>query len=709
MFGIRGKLIAPLLITAAAVFILVQLVLKPGWIDSEHSALISQQQQLLATLGNNLTDQVLSGDYAAMHNLLNTELEVKNKDWRALTVSLEDGTQVYPLEKTKNNFLDTSYIDFISHKLVHDGKQLANIKLYVDWSRQAEIVNRHISDIEYLLFSAFFLLLIAALTVQSMLIRMPLEKLERAASELVQGNYDTEISQGGQDEIGRLGRTFMKMRQGIMENEKALKQAASEATIAEKLLQDNQHALIKEHAIVSTALDETKALNIKLEHTQNELEHFKKALDEHAIVSIADEKGDITFVNEKFCQISGYSREELLGHNHRMLKSGAHSEEYYDALWNNISAGEIWHGDLCNMTKSGDLYWVDASIVPFLDDNGTPYKYVAIRTDITKEKNAVERLKTKTGEIRRAHAKLKQSHQQALQSEKLASVGQLAAGIAHEINTPIQFVGDNTRFLQEAFIDISSVVKAYEALAETIEDKAAGNELLVKAKALSEEVEVDYLVAEVPNAIEQTLEGIERVSKIVLSMKEFSHPGSDQKEVVDINHAIQSTITVSRNEWKYNAELITDFDETLTAVPCFVGELNQVVLNIIINASHAIQDSNKAKDSQGTITISTRQEDNYAVVRISDTGAGMSESVRKRIFEPFYTTKGVGKGSGQGLAIAYSVIVEKHHGKIDVESTPGKGTTFIIRLPMTEPENDYLTDENCPGEPVLSVVNSGAT
>lgn len=708
MLGVRSKLIAPLLVTATIVFLLVQLVLKPGWIESEHNDLISQQKELLGTLGNSVTEQILSGDYAAMYSLIDTELKLKTRDWRAMTIFLEDGTQVYPLEKETNEFLDNNYIDFISHKLALDGKPLANIQLYVDWSRQVEIVDQHISDIEYLLLSAFFMLLVAALTVQSMLIRMPLEKLERAASELVLGNYDLEIPQGGQDEMGRLSRTFMKMRESIMKNETALKQAASEAAIAERLLQENQHALIREHAVVSTALDETKALNEKLQHTQNELEHFKKALDEHAVVSIADEKGDITFVNERFCQISGYSRDELIGNNHRMLKSDMHNDEYFKDLWKNLSRGEIWHGDLCNMKKSGEPYWVDASIVPFLDDDGKPYKFVAIRTDITDEKKAVERLKAKTDEIKRAHAELKQSHQQALQSEKLASVGQLAAGMAHEINTPIQFVGDNTRFLQEAFADLNSVIKAYESLATTIAFNDADNELLIKVKHLSDEVEVDYLVDEVPNAIKQTLDGIERVSKIVLSMKEFSHPGSDQKEVIDISHAIQSTITVSRNEWKYNAELITDFDESMTAVPCFAGELNQVVLNIIINASHAINDSKKEQDSLGTITICTRQEKNYAVIQISDTGTGMPASVRKRIFEPFYTTKGVGKGTGQGLAIAYSVIVEKHGGKLDVESTPGKGTTFTIRLPMTEHEDVCITNEESYDASAPKFVSSGS-
>jgi signal transduction histidine kinase len=231
-------------------------------------------------------------------------------------------------------------------------------------------------------------------------------------------------------------------------------------------------------------------------------------------------------------------------------------------------------------------------------------------------------------------------------------------------------------------------------------------ELLTKAAKLSEEVEVDYLAEEVPRAIAQSLEGVERVSKIVLSMKDFSHPGSDHKEIIDINHAIQSTITVSRNEWKYNAELKTDFDEKVNAVPCYVGEFNQVILNIIVNASHAIDDA-RQNDELGTISISTRQEEEFAEVRISDTGTGMPESVKKRIFEPFFTTKVVGKGSGQGLAIAYAVIVEKHGGSLDVESKPGEGTTFIIRLPMKTSTNNDKTETEMNKETELKLVQGG--
>ncbi len=226
------------------------------------------------------------------------------------------------------------------------------------------------------------------------------------------------------------------------------------------------------------------------------------------------------------------------------------------------------------------------------------------------------------------------------------------------------------------------LVAAYEELGNAANEGKALPELINRVQTLSEEVEVDYLAEEVPSAINQSLEGVERISKIVRSMKDFSHPGSDHLESIDLNHSIESTINVSRNEWKYVAEMVTELDTGLSLVPCYPGELNQVILNIIVNAAHAIADSRDESDPLGTITISTKQVDEDVEIRIADSGSGMPEEVKKRIFEPFFTTKGVGKGTGQGLAIAYAVIVDKHKGSVTVDSEPGEGTTFVIRLPM---------------------------
>jgi len=272
---------------------------------------------------------------------------------------------------------------------------------------------------------------------------------------------------------------------------------------------------------------------------------------------------------------------------------------------------------------------------------------------------------------------------QLQQSQKMEAIGQLAAGIAHEINTPTQFVGDNTRFFQDSFDDLIDIIKIYKKLIEASKSGSLTDKLIQTAEERIEEFDLDYLEEEIPVAIQHTLKGVGRIAKIVQAMKIFAHPGGEEKEPADINKSIEKTITISRNEWKYVAELITDFDDSLSSVPCFQAELNQVILNLIVNAAHAIAEANKDNPTQmGKIRISTLREDNWAKIYISDTGSGIPEEIRHKIFDLFFTTKEPGKGTGQGLAISHSVIVEKHKGTITLESREGKGTTFIISLPL---------------------------
>jgi len=276
---------------------------------------------------------------------------------------------------------------------------------------------------------------------------------------------------------------------------------------------------------------------------------------------------------------------------------------------------------------------------------------------------------------------------QLMQAQKLKSIGQLAAGIAHEINTPTQYVGDNTRFFQDAFKDLTQLIKKYGELFEAVKTGTVNEDLLHKVDKEVKETEVGYLMEEIPTAIQQTLEGVKRIAEIVLAMKEFSHPGTGEKTAIDINKAIESTLTVARNEWKYVAEMVTSFDPSLPLVPCFPGEFNQVILNMIINAAHAIADVvGDGSQKKGTITVSTRRDGDYAEIRIRDTGAGIPEEIQSRIFDPFFTTKEVGKGTGQGLAISHSVIVEKHDGNITFHPELNRGKTFIIRLPIEPKE-----------------------
>jgi two-component system NtrC family sensor kinase len=275
---------------------------------------------------------------------------------------------------------------------------------------------------------------------------------------------------------------------------------------------------------------------------------------------------------------------------------------------------------------------------------------------------------------------------QLAQAQKLESIGQLAAGIAHEINTPIQYVSDNTRFFQSAFKDLVRVLNKYAETLGGPPGQEKREALYPELEGLIREIDLEYYLEEIPRAIDQTLEGVEQVSRIVRSIKAFAHPGPAEKKYLDINQAIENTILVSRNEWKYVAELVTELDPNLPPVPCIPGDFNQVILNLIVNAAQAIaekvgDDSNK----KGWIRIRTNSDGPWAEIQIEDNGPGIPEAIRSRIFDPFFTTKEVGKGTGQGLAISHTAIVEKHGGSIAVESEEGQGTVFIIRLPLEEP------------------------
>ncbi len=270
-------------------------------------------------------------------------------------------------------------------------------------------------------------------------------------------------------------------------------------------------------------------------------------------------------------------------------------------------------------------------------------------------------------------------------SQKLEAIGHLAAGIAHEINTPTQYIGDNTTFLRDVFAQSTALIRTLQGHLERIRE-GTGSHAEEARQALDalEAGDVDYLEEEIPKAIQQTLEGVARVSKIVGAMKDFSHPGGDSASIIDLHRAIESTVTVSRGEWKSVANLETEFAPDLPLVSCYPGEINQVILNLVVNAAHAIAASRKSLETTepGLIRIGTRLLPGEVEIWVSDDGTGIPAEIQDRIFDPFFTTKPVGKGSGQGLSIVHAVITEKHKGRITLESSPGKGTTFHLFLPL---------------------------
>jgi PAS domain S-box-containing protein len=312
----------------------------------------------------------------------------------------------------------------------------------------------------------------------------------------------------------------------------------------------------------------------------------------------------------------------------------------------------------------GEVVWVQSSVSLVRDGSGRPSFAVAMLKDVTQQHLAEQELRRQEVETRTSH--------------KLEAVGQLAAGIAHEINTPIQFVGDSVRFLDQALEDTFKLLAAYRAALGGADP--ATREVVAAAE---EEADIAYVEERVPAVFERLYGGVERVSSLVKAMKNFAHASQVEKAPADLNEAIRTTLIVARNEYKYVAEVELRLEE-LPPVVCNVSDLNQVFLNLIVNAAHAIEDAKAGSDERGTIRISSALEGGDAVLTFADDGCGIPAELRSRIFDPFFTTKEVGRGSGQGLAIAHNIVVDRHGGTLDCESSPGLGTTFVIRLPLGE-------------------------
>ncbi len=309
--------------------------------------------------------------------------------------------------------------------------------------------------------------------------------------------------------------------------------------------------------------------------------------------------------------------------------------------------------------------WASTTKLPLYDASGKIVGTFGISRDITARKVEDE--------------ERKHLEQRLLLAHKLEAIGSLAAGVAHEINTPTQFVSDNVKFLGDAFADIGKVIAGCLAFVE----KSKGiQELDVERAALLEVIEecdLEFLNEEIPQTIEQTLEGLRQTAQIVASMKEFSYPSSPDKSKADLNRVVENTLNVSRNEWKGVAELTLELDPNLPEVSCMVDQINQVVLNLIVNAAHAI---GSTESRLGRLTLRTKVDGKWACIEVADTGTGMDEAVRARIFEPFFTTKEVGRGTGQGLSMVRNIVVNTHGGEIECETELGVGTLFRVRLPL---------------------------
>lgn len=369
-------------------------------------------------------------------------------------------------------------------------------------------------------------------------------------------------------------------------------------------------------------------------------------------------EGEIQSLNKSAYGIFGYDRHSVRGHKISDFFPPETAEQYMRGLQSFISFGisdivDSGPKELVGLKAGGGEFPIELSVTSIPRDDGH-LVFVNVIRDIGYRKD-LER--------------------QLLQSQKMEALGSLSSGIAHEINTPTQYVRDNIKFLQEAF---QGYDKFYKALKDRTDE----------AKDAATKADIGFFSSEVPQALEQSLEGVNRISEIVGAIKGFSYPATEDFVYVDINELLRNTIVVSRNQWKPFAQLTTAFDENMPPVPCVPGKLTQVILNLIVNATHAIEEKSAGVQDpeHNFITISTSVTRKKATIKVSDTGVGIPKENLSKIYNPFFTTKEVGKGTGQGLSISYDIIVKKHGGSLSVESEVGKGATFIIELPM-EVEN----------------------
>ncbi len=417
---------------------------------------------------------------------------------------------------------------------------------------------------------------------------------------------------------------------------------------------------------------------------QEELDLRSCALDaattHFMIIDVSTPKWRIAYVNRAICESHGYRFAELEGQSPAKLICVEQSRAGLERIADAVRRGANLSVELVASRKDRSTFCIGTNMTPIARAGVGISHYLCIAADIT-ARLAQERKQRELQE--QLYSEMQERERMAIElrlAQKLESVGRLAAGIAHEINTPIQYVGDSVAFLKSAAADLSELRIAYRRAIEHLLEEAPAQSVLPPLNALESRLDLEFLSAEIPKAFERTLSGVERVAAIVRAMKEFAHPDSAVQNYADLNHALETTLTVAGNEYRYLARIDTRLGE-IPLVNCNIGELNQVFLNLIVNAAHALAEAGKDATT-GLITIATEAAGDQVRISVEDNGCGIPQQNLDKVFDPFFTTKPVGLGTGQGLAIARAIVAEKHGGRITARSVVGSGTTFTIQLPI---------------------------
>ncbi len=501
---------------------------------------------------------------------------------------------------------------------------------------------RHIQDV--LMKGMAVLLIAGGLSLwATWLLLLGIRRASQAVQSIEAGEYEVPVVVKGSDEMGRMLGGVERMRLSLMATEQARAEQEKKAHSRLEELMRARDELHKEHSLIERLLTAMPSILIAV-----------------------DKSGNISLWNHVAEKVFGLAREEVTGSMFSSLSIQWDWDELNRALAESeaLFTSSLDHLKFKRSDASDGFLGLTISAVM---DAGQHNGFLLIGADKTKRM---------------------QLENQLQMSQKMESMGELAAGIAHEINTPMQYIGDNVRFLKDGFGDMLQLVSSYHQTIEEINQGKLNSEQKVNEviQQAEEDADIEFLREEVPLAVGQTLEGIEHVSKIVGAMKELSHPGTGDKSPIDINKVIENTVTVSRNEWKYVAELEMNLDSELPMIHG-LPEINQVFLNIIVNAAHAIEEQlQNSSEELGKIQIQSSFSNDSVEIRISDSGSGIAKDKVSKIFDPFFTTKAPGKGTGQGLAISHQIVCNRLGGQLSVESEPGHGTCFIIKLPIAEKE-----------------------
>lgn len=403
-------------------------------------------------------------------------------------------------------------------------------------------------------------------------------------------------------------------------------------------------------------------------------------------IIITDHKGNLEIFNNYTRRLWKYSENELKGINVSTLFEFGNigiDDSKVNSVKEMLSM-KNWSGEIYAANKESNLLYLRVSVYPILDENSNVKNYFIISENIKEKKELLDQLQMKEEELSENIESLKNAQAMMIEEDKLANLGHLSAGIAHEINNPLGFIISNFGTLKKYIEKINDILSLYKNLVSHSNEEVLSKEELEKIKIAEKEYNLDFLIDDISELFKDTEDGIERVQKIILAMRNFAHSSVEKNfEQYDLNHGITNTLVIARNEIKYNADIETELNE-LPVIEAIPSEINQVILNIIINASHAIKEKQEKIDPNyfGLLKITTFTDDSFVNCVIEDNGTGIPKENLNKIFEPFFTTKPIGKGTGLGLSIAYNIIKNKHNGDLNVESTLGEGTKIVIRLPI---------------------------